>query len=48
MIARELRGQEKAEWWKLTDAAYPDFVDYRPRPTGRSLSSTWSPSPTRG
>ncbi|MFJ3307453.1 nitroreductase family deazaflavin-dependent oxidoreductase [Streptomyces sp. NPDC086549] len=29
MIARELRGEEKAEWWKRADAAYPDFVDYR-------------------
>ncbi|MGY4929153.1 nitroreductase family deazaflavin-dependent oxidoreductase [Streptomyces sp. 900105755] len=29
MIARELHGEEKAEWWKRADAAYPDFVDYR-------------------
>jgi hypothetical protein len=29
MIARELHGEEKAEWWKRADAAYPPFVDYR-------------------
>ncbi|MFE5138415.1 nitroreductase family deazaflavin-dependent oxidoreductase [Streptomyces fagopyri] len=29
MIARELRGEEKAAWWKRADAAYPPFVDYR-------------------
>jgi deazaflavin-dependent oxidoreductase (nitroreductase family) len=29
MTARELHGEEKAEWWKRADAAYPDFVKYR-------------------
>ncbi|MET7898803.1 nitroreductase family deazaflavin-dependent oxidoreductase [Streptomyces mirabilis] len=29
MVAREVSGEEKAEWWKRADAAYPDFVQYR-------------------
>lgn len=29
VIARELHGEEKAEWWKRADAAYPLFVEYR-------------------
>ncbi|MFJ4851117.1 MULTISPECIES: nitroreductase family deazaflavin-dependent oxidoreductase [unclassified Streptomyces] len=29
MVARELHGEEKAQWWKRADAAYPPFVDYR-------------------
>ncbi|MFF1963279.1 nitroreductase family deazaflavin-dependent oxidoreductase [Streptomyces sp. NPDC058232] len=29
MTARELHGDEKTEWWKRADAAYPLFVDYR-------------------
>ncbi|MET7338646.1 nitroreductase family deazaflavin-dependent oxidoreductase [Nonomuraea sp. NPDC005650] len=29
MIARELHGEEKAEWWKRADADYPPFVAYR-------------------
>ncbi|MFF4895846.1 nitroreductase family deazaflavin-dependent oxidoreductase [Streptomyces sp. NPDC001068] len=29
MIARELHGEEKAEWWARADAAYPPFVEYR-------------------
>ncbi|QIZ01169.1 nitroreductase family deazaflavin-dependent oxidoreductase [Streptomyces sp. S1D4-11] len=27
--ARELHGEEKAEWWAHADAAYPSFVEYR-------------------
>ncbi|MFJ8009985.1 nitroreductase family deazaflavin-dependent oxidoreductase [Streptomyces fagopyri] len=29
MTARELRGEEKADWWKRADAAYPPFAEYR-------------------
>ena len=29
MRAREVFSEEKAEWWKRADAAYPDFVEYR-------------------
>jgi F420H(2)-dependent quinone reductase len=29
MVARELQGAEKAEWWKRAVAAYPDYDDYQ-------------------
>jgi deazaflavin-dependent oxidoreductase (nitroreductase family) len=29
MIARELHDEEKTEWWKHADAAYPPFAEYR-------------------
>jgi F420H(2)-dependent quinone reductase len=29
MVARELNGDEKAEWWKRAVAAYPDYDDYQ-------------------
>ena len=29
MIAREVTGSEKAEWWMLAVAAYPDYADYQ-------------------
>lgn len=29
MVARELRGDEKAEWWERAVAAYPDYADYQ-------------------
>lgn len=29
MVARELHGDEKAEWWKRAVAAYPDYDDYQ-------------------
>jgi deazaflavin-dependent oxidoreductase (nitroreductase family) len=31
MRAREVFGEEKNEWWKRADAAYPDFPAYRAR-----------------
>ncbi len=34
--AREVFGDEKNEWWKLADAAYPDFPAYRAR-AGRDI-----------
>ncbi|MGW4514429.1 nitroreductase family deazaflavin-dependent oxidoreductase [Streptomyces sp. NPDC004393] len=36
MIAREVHGQEKAEWWKRADAAYPLLPDYRAK-AGRDI-----------
>jgi deazaflavin-dependent oxidoreductase (nitroreductase family) len=29
MIAREITGQEKAEWWERAVAAYPAYADYQ-------------------
>jgi F420H(2)-dependent quinone reductase len=29
MVAREVTGQEKAEWWDRAVAAYPDYAAYR-------------------
>ena len=33
---REVFGEEKNEWWKRADAAWPDFPDYRAR-AGREI-----------
>ncbi|WP_128374601.1 nitroreductase family deazaflavin-dependent oxidoreductase [Streptomyces cavernae] len=29
MIAREVKGEEKALWWERAVAAYPDYADYQ-------------------
>ena len=29
MTAREVTGDEKAEWWERAVAAYPDYADYQ-------------------
>jgi len=29
MIAREVTGEERAEWWDHAVAAYPDYADYQ-------------------
>jgi deazaflavin-dependent oxidoreductase (nitroreductase family) len=29
MIAREVTGDERAEWWEHAVAAYPDYADYQ-------------------
>ena len=34
--AREVFGEEKVEWWKRADAAYPEFPAYRAR-AGREI-----------
>lgn len=34
--AREVEGQEKAEWWERAVAAYPDYADYQ-RKTDRQI-----------
>ncbi|HTW21391.1 MAG TPA: nitroreductase family deazaflavin-dependent oxidoreductase [Mycobacteriales bacterium] len=31
MVAREIFGEEKAEWWERAVAAYPDYADYQKR-----------------
>jgi deazaflavin-dependent oxidoreductase (nitroreductase family) len=31
MKARELGGEEKAEWWKRAVAAFPDYANYQLR-----------------
>jgi F420H(2)-dependent quinone reductase len=36
MRAREVFGEERGEWWKRADAAYPDFPAYRAR-AGREI-----------
>jgi deazaflavin-dependent oxidoreductase (nitroreductase family) len=33
MTARELSGDEKAEWWVRAVAAYPDYADYQLKTT---------------
>ena len=30
-IAREVHGEEKAQWWERAVAAYPDYADYQKR-----------------
>jgi deazaflavin-dependent oxidoreductase (nitroreductase family) len=29
MVAREVTGEEKAQWWARAVAAYPDYADYQ-------------------
>jgi F420H(2)-dependent quinone reductase len=36
MIARELTGTERAEWWKRAVAAYPPYAEYQTR-TSRQI-----------
>ncbi len=36
MRVREVFGEEKNEWWKRADAAYPEFPAYRAR-AGRKI-----------
>ena len=33
MIAREVSGEERAEWWKRAVAAYPPYAEYQQRTT---------------
>jgi deazaflavin-dependent oxidoreductase (nitroreductase family) len=33
MIAREVSGEERAEWWKQAVAAYPPYAEYQQRTT---------------
>lgn len=36
MVAREVTGAEKAQWWERCVAAYPDYADYQ-RKTERQI-----------
>ena len=36
MVAREVTGDERAEWWKHAVAAYPDYAEYQRR-TSREI-----------
>lgn len=31
MLAREVHGEEKAQWWERAVAAFPDYADYKTR-----------------
>ena len=33
MIAREVSGDERAEWWKRAVAAYPPYAEYQEKTT---------------
>ncbi len=33
MVAREITGDEKAQWWERAVAAYPDYADYQAKTT---------------
>src|SRR5216683_16505 len=33
MIAREVSGEERAEWWKRAVAAYPPYAEYQEKTT---------------
>jgi len=33
MVAREVSGDERAEWWKRAVAAYPPYAEYQERTT---------------
>jgi F420H(2)-dependent quinone reductase len=33
MVAREVTGEERAEWWKRAVAAYPPYAEYQTRTT---------------
>lgn len=35
-LAREVTGEEKAKWWEVAVAAYPDYADYQ-RKTDRQI-----------
>jgi F420H(2)-dependent quinone reductase len=36
MTAREVTGEEKAQWWERAVAAFPDYADYQKK-TGRQI-----------
>jgi deazaflavin-dependent oxidoreductase (nitroreductase family) len=36
MVAREVTGEEKAQWWARAVAAYPDYADYQAK-TDRAI-----------
>ena len=47
MVAREVTGEEKAQWWDRAVAAWPDYAEYQTEDgTCRSPSSCSIPSPS--
>ncbi|MEV7189015.1 nitroreductase family deazaflavin-dependent oxidoreductase [Kitasatospora sp. NPDC093102] len=46
MMAREVTGAEKAEWWTRAVAAYPDYADYQTRTDREIPLFVLEPSPT--
>ncbi|WP_224281520.1 nitroreductase family deazaflavin-dependent oxidoreductase [Streptomyces sp. LS1784] len=46
MMAREVTGAEKAEWWMRAVAAYPDYADYQTRTDREIPLFVLEPSPT--
>jgi deazaflavin-dependent oxidoreductase (nitroreductase family) len=45
MTAREVTGEEKAQWWKRAVAAYPDYADYQTRTTREIPLFVLEPAP---
>lgn len=35
--AREVHGEEKARWWRLAEARWPHFPEYRAKAAGREI-----------
>lgn len=46
MIARELSGEEKAQWWERAVAAYPDYADYQAKTERQIPVFVLEPMPT--
>ena len=36
-VAREVTGEEKAQWWERAVAAYPPYAEYQERSGGREI-----------
>jgi deazaflavin-dependent oxidoreductase (nitroreductase family) len=45
MTAREVTGEEKAQWWKRAVAAYPDYADYQTKTNREIPLFVLEPSP---
>jgi deazaflavin-dependent oxidoreductase (nitroreductase family) len=45
MTAREVTGEEKAQWWKRAVAAYPDYADYQTKTTREIPLFVLEPAP---
>jgi deazaflavin-dependent oxidoreductase (nitroreductase family) len=46
MVAREVSGEEKAQWWERAVAAYPDYADYQERTDRQIPVFVLEPAPT--
>jgi len=45
MTAREITGEERAQWWKRAVAAYPDYADYQTKTNREIPLFVLEPSP---